>query len=84
MIPRILYGLFIILCAFVAPWWVSVVFSIIGLFYFEKLYEVVVVGIIIDSLYGANLEVLNFSFIFTIFFIIAYYGISHLRKNLLI
>jgi hypothetical protein len=84
MIPRILYGLFIILCAFLAPWWVSTVFSILGLFYFEKLFEVIVVGIIIDSLYGANLEIFHFNFIFTLIFIILFYGISHLRKNLLI
>ncbi len=84
MIPRILYGLFIILCAFLAPWWISVVFSFLGLFYFKNLYEVIAVGIIIDSLYGSNLEILNFSFVFTLFFIVSFYVVLRLRKNLLI
>ncbi|HRY31128.1 MAG TPA: hypothetical protein P5328_01950 [Candidatus Paceibacterota bacterium] len=81
---RVSYSLFIILCAFVAPWWISVVFSILGLLYFEKLYEVMVVGIVLDSLYGFNVEIFSFGFIFTLFLIIVFYLISNLRKNLLI
>lgn len=66
------------------PWWVTFVLTFIGLFYFPNLYEAILVGIIIDSLYGSILTIYGFSFVFTLFFIVAFYVVSHFRKNLLI
>jgi len=84
MLKRVLFGIFLIIVAFSLPWWCSVGLSIVGLFFFENLYEVIVVGIIIDSLYGKNWEIFGWYFIFTLILFVAFILIGKLRKNLLI
>lgn len=84
MLARIIFGIFLILGAFVLPWWASFFAALIGLFYFDKLYESIVVGLIIDSLYGVEFEFYGMTFFVTIFMLVAYFLISKFRKNLLI
>jgi hypothetical protein len=84
MIFRVVFGVVLIISAFVLPWWVSFILSLIGLFSFRRLYEVVFVGIILDSLYPIPFSIWGFDFIFTLFFIIALYLIVKFRKNLLV
>lgn len=87
MLSRILFGIILILSAFLLQWWISFVLSLVGLFYFNKLYEVIFVGIIIDSLYGSGINIPlfeNFNFFFTIVLIIALILISKFKTRLLI
>lgn len=84
MIKRVIFGIFLIISAFIFPWWVSAILAVIGLFYFENLYEVIFVGIIIDSLYGGIIEFFGFDFIFTAMSIILFFIMSKIKQNLLI
>jgi len=84
MVLRIFFGIALILSAFVLPWWISFSLSIIGLLYFKKLYEIIAVGIILDSLYGTVFNIFGFTFFFTLVLLVAFYVINSFKKNLLI
>lgn len=87
MLSRILFGIIIVASAFVFQWWIGVLLSVFGLFYFSNLYEVIAVGIIIDSLYGVGpawLSFLNFDFPFTILMIVLLLLTTKLKQQLLI
>jgi len=87
MLNRILFGIILIISAFIFQWWISFVLSIIGLFYFKHLYEVLAVGIIIDSLYGQGIQLPifeSFNFIFTLILLIALLLISKFKTKILI
>jgi len=87
MLSRILFGIILIVSAFAFQWWISFLLSVFGLFYFNNLYEVIFVGVIIDSLYGKGIEISflgNFNFIFTVILIVIFIFISNFKKRLLI
>jgi len=87
MLNRILFGITLIISAFIFQWWISLLLSLIGLFYFKNLFEVLVVGIIIDSLYGKGLQIPifeSFQFIFTLGLLVALILISKFKTKLLI
>lgn len=81
---RVLYGAFLIISAFILPWWIPVIFSLIGIFYFDNLYEIIFVGLIIDTLYGANLSLAGLDIVFTISLTVALYVLTNVKKSLLI
>ena len=81
---RVLYGAFLIISAFILPWWIPVIFSLIGIFYFDNLYEIIFVGLIIDTLYGANLSLVGLDIVFTISLTLALYVLTNVKKSLLI
>ncbi len=81
---RVLYGAFLIISAFILPWWIPVIFSLIGIFYFDNLYEVIFVGLIIDVLYGSNLSLAGLDIVFTISLTIALYILTNVKRSLLI
>lgn len=81
---RVSFGVILILSAFIFPWWVSFLLSILGLFHFENLYEVIVVGIIIDSLYGTGISIYGFDMIFTLTLAVLMYLIINLKKQILV
>jgi hypothetical protein len=83
MITRVLFGIFLIISAFIFPWWISIILACIGMFKFKNLYEVIVVGIIIDSMYGLNLSIFGFEFVFSLILIISFYLISILKDRVL-
>jgi len=87
MLNRALFGIILIISAFVFQWWISFILSLVGLFYFKNLYEVLVVGIIIDSLYGQGMQLPifeSFKFIFTLILLVALILISKFKTKLLI
>ena len=81
---RVLYGVFLILLAFASPWWVAVTFSIVGIFYFDNLYEVIFVGLIIDSLYGSSGGIMGLHIVMTIILTVSLYVLTNLKKRILI
>lgn len=84
MIFRIILVLIMIFSAFILPWWISVLFAIFGLLKFKDFYEMILVGIILDSLYGFVFTILGFEFVFTLFFIIIFYIISTFKNKFLL
>jgi hypothetical protein len=81
---RVVFGIFLILSLFILPWWVPFLLSILGLFYFENLYEVIVVGLGIDVLYGVRFEVLGFNLFFTLVMLILFYLITIFKRQIIL
>ncbi len=84
-IIRVLSAIIMFLCIIYGYWWVTWSIAIIFLFYFSIYYEIILWGIMYDSLYGISLsQFYNIKLPFTIacffLFIIAYF----LRKRLII
>ncbi len=87
IIRRVLFGIFLVISAFIFQWWVSFILAIIGLFYYDNLYESVLVGLIIDSLYGKGIELFfleDFDFVFTLIMVIVFIMVTSFKKKLLI
>jgi len=51
---RVVFSIFLFLSIFVFPWWVTIAFSIFGIFLFGYFYEALIVGVFIDTLYGGT------------------------------
>jgi len=81
---RVLFGIFLILLPFVSPWWFPFILSIFGLFYFKNLYEVIIVGLIIDLLYGPKYEFLGFNLLFTVISLLCFYIIGKFKEQIFI
>lgn len=81
---RVFYGIFLILSAFIFPWWISVTLVFFGALYFDNLYEAIAVGLIIDLAYGARIEIYGFTLIFTFVLTLMLYILSIVRKRILI
>jgi len=87
MLNRILFGIVLIVSAFVFQWWITSVLAILGLFYFNNLYEVIFVGIIIDSLYVGSQKFFffeDFNFLFTMVMVVSFLVIGNLKTKFLI
>jgi len=70
---RIVTDAVVILTAFAAPWWLAVIVAIAGAFYFQRYVELVVIGIIIDSLYNGPAGWFGgFPFAFTLVALVLY------------
>ena len=67
---------FLLLSVIVFPWWFYVSLSILALFYFDDFYEIVFIGLMMDSLYTTGL--IN-TLIALLFFIISVF----LKKSLI-
>ncbi len=81
---RLFFGIFLIISTFILPWWLAILLGIIGLFYFNNLYEIIVVGLLIDVLYGQKYEIWGFSLIFTVSMTVCFYLIGKFKKQILI
>ncbi len=72
---RILADILVFLAILYTPIWVTAIFAISCLFYFENYYEIFVAGFILDLLYGAvgTRHVLYFHFIMaTLFYLFSF------------
>lgn len=81
---RALYGVALLISAFILPWWIAVLFSILGILYFPQLYEVIAVGLILDTLYGANISLHGVSIVFTIGLTCALYALTNIKSRIFI
>lgn len=81
---RVLFGIFLISSVFYLPWWLPFLLCILGLFYFENLYEVIIVGLGLDVLYGAQFEIFGFDLFFTIAMLILFYLITVFKKQIIL
>lgn len=63
---RFLTSILILLSIFVLPFWVSLIFSILAIIYYDSFPEVIFFGFLYDLIYGQN------NFIFLIFSFIIY------------
>ena len=54
MVTRILLTLFFIALILYTPWWIAFFGVVLGAFYIRTYYEIIVLGIFFDLLYGAG------------------------------
>ena len=54
ILKRILFTTILLVATFIAPWWVTFIASLLGIFYFNSYYEAIAVGALFDILYGVS------------------------------
>ncbi len=70
-LSRIIVNIFVLLLILLSPWWIYSTVSIIFLLYFYYYYEIVIIGFLIDILYGTFI-VLGFPLFFTFIFLLLF------------
>ncbi|MBP9855782.1 MAG: hypothetical protein KBC48_00530 [Candidatus Pacebacteria bacterium] len=50
---RLLLGVVLLISLFFGPWWLTVIIGLFGLIYFKNYYEVAVVALLFDLIYGS-------------------------------
>jgi hypothetical protein len=53
---RVITGIILVLLTFIAPWWLVMILAAGACFYFFHYFEIVGLGLIIDSLYNAPIR----------------------------
>lgn len=82
MASRIFLNVLIFLSILFFPWWITAFFALILLFSFEAA-EVIIWGLLIDTLYGIPLAIFfHFTFVFTLLFMILFFVVQILKKRL--
>ena len=79
---RILLDIILILGSFIAPPWLALLISLVGLFSFENFYEIFAVGFIIDGLYGIGTSTLFIPTLYTVISGCMFIAVIFLRKHL--
>jgi hypothetical protein len=83
MLKRITCDIALFISIFLLPWWLSISFATVLLFYFDSYIEAVIAALLLDLLYGAPLPVLfGFRFVFTISVGILFLAMEPLKKRL--
>lgn len=82
---RIFIGVFVFSCILFGYWWLTLCLSILLLFYFKTYYEILLFGIIYDSIYGLSLpEFWNIRYIFTLTSVVLFIISLMIKKRLII
>jgi hypothetical protein len=67
MRTRIIFDVCLICIAFLAPWWGAAIMALIGLIIFDTFPEILILGIVLDSLYNAPISRFHsFQFVLTL------------------
>ncbi len=83
MLKRFVSDILLLFSIIVMPWWLTVLFVIVLLFYFESFYEAIIAGFLIDFTYSIPTELLfGFRFIFTALFVILFLLSGPLKRRL--
>lgn len=76
---RIIFDLVLLIAIFYVPWWVIGIAAFIGVFMYPLYYEIIIVGVILDILYGAHLYPISGTYN-TLSAIVIFFVASYLRK----
>jgi len=82
MIKRACLDVVLLIGSFVAPLWLVLPAAIVCMFVFENFYEIIVLGIIIDALYGLPSRFFPFPIIYTISISVLFVARIFLKKHL--
>ncbi len=82
LVKRLVVDIILFLGTFVAPLWLLILLAILCLFVFENFYEIIIIGIIIDSLYGLPTEFLPIPIIYTLSTSLLFIARAFLKKHL--
>ena len=73
MVGRIIFDAVLFLIIVFSYWWAAAAVALLGLFIFKNYYEIIIVGILLDVLYGIGTVEPHYSqFKFTIASVISY------------
>ncbi len=64
---RIVFDAALLVSALMFPLWCALALAFVGLFLFEQFYEIVLLGLMIDAVYGVPLPLLHLPALYTIF-----------------
>ncbi len=78
---RILADILIVIISFVLPSWAVFSFGLICLVFFDRYYEILFLGTVLDGIYGLQSVYFGhfYFFVSVILFLIAYFFKKHLR-----
>lgn len=80
---RVFASIALFISFFVLPWWLTFIFAICLVFYFNFFAEAIILGYLFDSIYGGNgIHFFGFSHFFFVFFL-AFFLISFWLKKML-
>lgn len=84
MIQKIIFNISLFLLILIAPWWLSALVALFGLYFFRTFNELILFGVVFDILYGHQAEVfwlINYKFtLISLFFLLTSFLIkSQLR-----
>lgn len=78
---RVFFVIILFLLTLVFPWWISLSLAFLGAFYFDNFYEMVLIGFVLDTLYGAPVYFFEFPFFFVMISFIVLCVIINLKKR---
>jgi hypothetical protein len=82
---RVIFDIILFLSLFILPWWVGVVFALVGIFVFKNYIEFIISGIIIYALYIiAGRGLINSPIYFSASILIIYFGIQMFRRKIIL
>lgn len=80
---RLIADIFMLVGAFLLPWWLMLVALALCIFFFREYYEGFALGIIIDSLYNAPVPLLyHFQFFLTLLVVILFVIAEYAKRRL--
>ncbi len=79
---RIIIDILLIVGAFIAPWWLVCLATVVCLFVFESFYEIFAVALSIDVLYGMPMRFVPVPLLFTFFATLCFLGGMFLKKHI--
>ena len=81
IIARIVIDIVLFLSAILSPWIITVIIAIYGTLLIPRFYEFVIAGLIIDLLYGAQVNSFyNFQYMFLVSSIAAFMILEYLKR----
>lgn len=79
---RVIWGVLMIVSVFILPWWIVFLLCLASLFYFERFYEVIIIALIADVIYGSYLY-FGYPYLITLTSVLIFYTISRFKNNLI-
>ncbi len=80
---RIFADILLLISLFLFPWWAAMLFGVAGLFIFSSFYEILFLGIGIDSLYNAPIAPFHhFQFVITLLAVFLFVIAETLKRRL--
>lgn len=82
MIKRVIFGFLNIVLFFFLPWWVVFILAAALTFYFENYFEIIIIALLADIVYG-SLHFLGYPYLLTIIAVILFFIIKKFKNNLI-
>ncbi len=83
VLKRIIANIILFVCILFAPWWLTIIFSIIFLFYFLDYYELIIAALFVDIIYGTPQNwIFDLPLMYTVFSLVVFVFVRWLKFRL--